>query len=257
MSGIPDPVDDVGEREREFWDEHVPKLERDARALQPRPRAEHEGDARRRRAAAGNEGPGLRLRGRGDGQLPRPAWSAGDGDRHQPRIGPPGRRAGSRGGQLDRVLAGELREGTFPEESFDVVVGRYALHHVEIPVIAPILNGLLRPGGRGAILETMGLNPLLNIARERMAGRAGVASYGSDDERPLDRGDLKVLRETFGSVELSIGEMRFLRIFDRNVLRFQKPAMARALGRIDDGLARMGLGVLSYHQIVSVSKREI
>ncbi len=88
-----------------------------------------------------------------------------------------------------------------------------------------------------------------------MAGRGGVASYGSDDERPIDRGDLRVLREAFGSVALSVGEMRFLRIFDRNVLRYSRPGAARALGAADDVLLRLGLGFLSYHQIVKVSKR--
>ena len=101
----------------------------------------------------------------------------------------------------------------------------------------------------------MGLNPLLNLARRRMAGRGGVASYGSEDERPLDRGDLRVLREAFGTVELAVGELRFLRIFDRNVLRFRHPRVARALGTADDGLARLGLGFLSYHQIVRVTRR--
>jgi hypothetical protein len=153
------------------------------------------------------------------------------------------------------LIAGELRPGTFAPGSFDAVVGRYALHHVDLRVIAPILNELLVAGGRGAFLETMGLNPLLNLARARMAGRGRVASYGSDDERPLDRGDLRVLRDAFGSVELSVGELRFLRIFDRNVLRYRNPRLAGALGRVDDGLARVGLGVLSYHQIVKVSKR--
>ena len=158
-------------------------------------------------------------------------------------------------GHSIELIAGELRAETFAPASFDAVVGRYALHHVDLRVIAPILSEVLRPGGRGAFLETMGLNPLLNFARARMAGHGGVASYGSEDERPLDRGDLRILREAFGTVELSVGELRFLRIFDRNVLRYRSPRLARALGTADDALARAGLGVLSYHQIVSVSKR--
>jgi SAM-dependent methyltransferase len=252
---MPDPVDGVGEREREFWDEHVPALERTLerynRGPEPNTRAmldavEPLGGMRVLDFACGAGVTANFLAQRG-AQVTGIDISPGS-------IRRAGELAEAAGNSIE-FIAGELRQGTFAPASFDVVVGRYALHHIDIPVIAPILNDLLAAGGRGAFLETMGLNPLLNIARKRMAGRGGVASYGSDDERPLDRGDLKVLRESFGSVELSIGEMRFLRIFDRNVLRFQKPALARALGAIDDGLGRLGLGVLSYHQIVRVTKR--
>jgi SAM-dependent methyltransferase len=151
-------------------------------------------------------------------------------------------------------VAGELTPATFAPGSFDAVVGHYALHHVDLEVIAPIFARVLAPGGRGAFVETMGLNPLLNLARRRLTGRGGVASYGSEDERPLDSADLRVLERHIGPVQRAVGEMRFLRIFDRNVLRYRRPAASRALGAIDDGLLRLGLGVLSYHQVVTVVK---
>jgi SAM-dependent methyltransferase len=151
-------------------------------------------------------------------------------------------------------IAGELTPATFPPGSFDAVVGHYALHHVNLNAIAPILNEILVPGGRGAFVETMGLNPLLNLSRRRLAGKGGVASYGSEDERPLDSLDLHVLERSIGSVERVVGEMRFLRILDRNVLRYRRPAASAALGALDDMLLRLGLGVLSYHQVVKVTK---
>ena len=101
----------------------------------------------------------------------------------------------------------------------------------------------------------MALNPLLNLARRSLPGRSGVASYGSEDERPLGREDLRVLEQAIGPVSLSVGQMRFLRIFDRNVLRYRRPRASRLLGRLDDGLLRAGLGVLSYHQVVAFAKR--
>jgi hypothetical protein len=122
-------------------------------------------------------------------------------------------------------------------------------------VIAPIFNTILRPGGRGGFVETMGLNPLLSFARNRLAGRAGVASYGSEDERPLERSDLRVLEASIGPVELSAGELRFLRIFDRNVLRYRSAAASKLLSVLDEGLARLGADSLSYHQVVRVLKR--
>jgi SAM-dependent methyltransferase len=166
-----------------------------------------------------------------------------------------GRELAERVGLEIDFVAGELNAESFPAESFDAVIGRYALHHVDLPLLAPVLNRLLVPGGRGAFLETMGLNPVLNLARNGLAGRAGVASYGSEDERPIDRRDLRVLREAFGSVELSVAELRFFRIFDRNVLRFRHARLARLLATLDDRLLRLGLGCLSYHQVLRVTKR--
>ena len=103
-------------------------------------------------------------------------------------------------------------------------------------------------------VETMGLNPLLNLSRRRLAGRWGVASYGTEDERPIERSDLRILERNLGAVQLHIGKMQFLRIFDRNVLRFRHRRASALLGRLDDGMARLGLGVLSYNQIVKVVK---
>lgn len=248
-------MSEVGNREREFWDQHVPELERILRRYKrgPEPNTKAMLDAveplRGRRVLDFACGAGVTaafLAARGA------VVTAID-------ISPASvRRAGElaeRAGVAIELVAGELTAETFAPESFDVIVGRYALHHVDLTVLAPILSDILVAGGRGAFLETMGLNPLLSFARQRMPGRAGVASYGSADERPLDRGDLAVLRGSFDTVALSVGEMRFLRIFDRNVLRFRRPGAARALGSIDDALLRLGLGRLSYHQVVEVAKR--
>ena len=140
-------------------------------------------------------------------------------------------------------------------KSFDAIAGRYALHHVDLTVIAPIFDAILVPGGVGGFVETMGLNPLLNLSRRRLAGRAGVASYGSEDERPLTGTDLRVLESEIGPVRLTTGRMEFLRIFDRNVLRHRHPRASTVLGSIDDALSRAGLTRLSYHQVVTVLKQ--
>ncbi len=151
-------------------------------------------------------------------------------------------------------LTGELRPETFAPASFDSIAGRFALHHVDLQVIAPILGNLLVAGGKGAFLETMGLNPLLNLSRRGLAGRGAVASYGSDDERPLRRGDLHALERDVGAVKLSVAKMQFLRMLDRNVLRGRRRRASRALGQADDLLLKLGLSRLSYHQVVELRK---
>lgn len=246
-------VSDVGERERAFWDEHVPDLEYCVAEYDAGPDANTrvmldalEPLAGRRVLdfACGSGVTACFLAARGANVLgvdisPRSIEQAGQ--------------LAERAGVAAEFVAGELTIDSFPPESFDAVAGHYALHHVDLTVIAPIFRELLVPGGRGAFVETMGLNPLLTLSRRLLRGRAGIASYGSDDERPLDRADLRVLEMNVGPVELAVGQLDFLRIFDRNVLRYRHPALSRLAGRGDDALLRLGLGVLSYHQVVTFS----
>lgn len=265
-------IDDVGARERAFWDEHVPDLAHILRRYEKGPDLNTKAmiDAIRPvrgarvldfACGAGVTAAFLAQRGARVTAIDISPGSIERARQLAERVGASERVGESEcvgaservGGSIEFVV-GELTPTTFPAHSFDAVVGRYALHHVDLTVIAPILERILIPGGVGSFMETMGLNPLLSFSRRRIAGRAGVASYGSEDERPLDRSDLRVLEESIGKVSLTVGQMQFLRIFDRNVLRFRHRRTAAALGALDDLLARLGLGVLSYHQVVKVTK---
>jgi SAM-dependent methyltransferase len=148
----------------------------------------------------------------------------------------------------------QLTGDTFQPGSFDAVIGRYALHHVDVAAISTVLANILVEGGRGAFVETMGLNPILRLSRRWLTGKGPVASYGSDDEHPLVADDLRVLGANIGRVSLEVGQMRFLRIFDRNVLRGRMPRAGKALAWIDDRLKDAGATRWSYHQVVIVDK---
>ncbi len=247
-------MSEVGAREQAFWDGHVPDLERCVRQYEagPDPNTQAMLDAveplQGRRVLDFACGAGLTaafLAQRG---------ALVTGIDISPASIERARELAERVGLSIELLAGELTPATFPPGSFDAVVGHYALHHVDLTVVAPILGEILVPGGRGAFVETMGLNPLLNLSRRRLAGRGRVASYGSEDERPLDASDLRVLERSVGGVQRAVGEMRFLRILDRNVLHYRRPVASAVLGALDDLLLRLGLGVLSYHQVVKVTK---
>jgi 2-polyprenyl-3-methyl-5-hydroxy-6-metoxy-1,4-benzoquinol methylase len=135
--------------------------------------------------------------------------------------------------------------------TFDRVVGRFALHHVDVVAVAPLLASRLRPGGVAAFLETMDTNPLLRLARRHLIGRFGIPRLGTLDEHPLTRTDLAVLGNSFGELELRVPRMSFLRILDRKVLRFRSRPASRALSAVDDLLlTRFHLGSWSYHQLL-------
>jgi 2-polyprenyl-3-methyl-5-hydroxy-6-metoxy-1,4-benzoquinol methylase len=139
---------------------------------------------------------------------------------------------------------------------FDGIVGRYALHHIDCAAVAPVLAGLVTAGGRAAFLETMATNPLLNLARNRIIGRFGVVRLGTLDEHPLTTRDFAVLRDAFGDLRVELGQMRFLRIFDRQVLRYRHRRASAALGAVDDALYRLApsLKGLSFHQVLVLTK---
>jgi SAM-dependent methyltransferase len=137
-----------------------------------------------------------------------------------------------------------------PTCSFDAAVGQYALHHVDLTTIAPRMRRVMKPDAVGAFVETMALNPVLNLARQYFSGRGLVARYGSDDEQPLGPVQLATLKTEFGDLALETREMAFMRILDRNLFRYRSRPISHAAGRIDDWLLSRGLGHLSYHQVV-------
>lgn len=134
---------------------------------------------------------------------------------------------------------------------FDAIIGRFALHHVDVAETAPRLAGLLAPGGTSAFVETMAANPILRIARNRLIGHYGIPRYGSLDEHPLTAGDLAVLEQHLGSVTYCTAQPTFLRIVDRQLLRFRSPIVSRVLAAIDDRLFAGERAIRwSYQQVI-------
>jgi SAM-dependent methyltransferase len=151
-------------------------------------------------------------------------------------------------------LTGRLAE--HPElGAFDRIVGRFALHHVDVAAVAPLLAARLRPGGVAAFIETMDSNPVLRLARRHLVGRFGIPRFGTLDEHPLTQHDLVVLERAFGDLDVRVPWLTFLRIFDRQVLGYRSARATRLLGSVDDLLLRRGLESWSYHQLLVLTKR--
>lgn len=119
-----------------------------------------------------------------------------------------------------------LRSGTF-----DVVVGRWILHHIDLRPAASELAGLLAPGGRAVFLENSGANPAVNFARDHVAGRFGIPRLGTKDERPLVAEDWQVFR-----------------------YRYRFRAVASICHSLDRLIARSGLRKYSHRVLVVAEK---
>jgi SAM-dependent methyltransferase len=156
-----------------------------------------------------------------------------------------------RAARADASIVTGLLESHHDLGTFDRIVGRFALHHVDVAAAAPLLASHLRPGGVGAFLETMDSNPLLRLARRHLVGRYGIPRFGTLDEHPLTHTDLALLKAAFGELELRVPRMTFFRIFDRQVLRHRSRRASRAIGALDDLLlTRFHLDSWSYHQLL-------
>ena len=141
--------------------------------------------------------------------------------------------------------------------TFDRIVGRFALHHVDVAAVAPLLAERLAPQGVAAFTETMDSNPVLRLARRHLVGRFGIPRFGTLDEHPLTRRDLSVLESAFGELTIRAPRLTFFRILDRQVLLHRSRVASRVLGGLDDLLLRLRLDSLSYHQLLVLRRPDV
>lgn len=108
-----------------------------------------------------------------------------------------------RPGGAARFVVAPAEQTGLPDASFDRIVGKWVLHHVDVAGAARETRRLLRPGGRGVFFENQDRNPLLRLARGRLYGSRHLHWVGTRDERALTRADLDSLRANFDSFELA------------------------------------------------------
>jgi ubiquinone/menaquinone biosynthesis C-methylase UbiE len=67
-----------------------------------------------------------------------------------------------------RLVATAAEQLPFEDESFDIVVGKAVLHHLDVTRAAPELHRVLRDGGRAAFSEPLATNPMITFARDHL-----------------------------------------------------------------------------------------
>lgn len=155
------------------------------------------------------------------------------------------------GGHTATFVAAPVERTGLPSASFDVIVGRWILHHVDLQAAAGELARLLVPGGgRAVFLENSGANPILNFARDHIAGRFGIPRLGTKDERPLVRQDWRMLEESFASVHPEFPIVDVFELMNRQVFRYRSPHVAFVCHGLDRLIGRSGLRKYSYRVLV-------
>jgi SAM-dependent methyltransferase len=139
--------------------------------------------------------------------------------------------------------------------SFDLVVGKWLLHHVDLERAAAEVHRLLAPGGHGLFVENQAANPVLRFARNHVAGRAGIPRYGTPDEHPLTRDDYKLMARQAGQLRLHYPDFCFFSLLSRQVLRHRSTTLRSALAGADRVIYRRVPRArrFSYHVIVELT----
>ncbi|MGH2796126.1 MAG: methyltransferase domain-containing protein [Thermoleophilaceae bacterium] len=123
--------------------------------------------------------------------------------------------ARARAGAEARFLTAAAERTGLPDASFDRVVGKWVLHHVDVAEAADEIHRVLRPGGRAVFFENQDRNPLLRSARRHLWGARRLNWVGTPDEHPLTRADFETLERTFDSLELGYPSFYFFEALSR------------------------------------------
>lgn len=118
----------------------------------------------------------------------------------------------------------------FADESFDVVVGKAVLHHLNVGLSARHLYRVLKKDGKATFTEPMGMNPFLQFGRDYVP-YPGKNPRGID--QPLTYDDIERWGQDFR--EFSYRELQLFSMFER-VLGFNR--RLPFLQRIDDILLK-------------------
>lgn len=108
----------------------------------------------------------------------------------------------------------------YADDSFDLVVGVFILHHVMLDRCMPQIRRVLRPGGKALFLETSATSKLLMFFRTHVVGRFGVVKYQDEIEYPLTERDIEYISSVFdGRCTVHYVPFTFLRMIDSHIFR--------------------------------------
>jgi SAM-dependent methyltransferase len=126
-------------------------------------------------------------------------------------------------------IAAPAEASGLDSDSFDWVVGLWALHHTEVDASSSEIHRVLKPEGRAVFIETSALNPLLRFARRRLVGRWGIRQFGTPDEHPITKDDLQLLEGKFRKSVVDFPHVMFLSMLDRHIFNQRSPRLTELL----------------------------
>jgi SAM-dependent methyltransferase len=130
-----------------------------------------------------------------------------------------------------KFLVDNAENTSFSSKSFDLIIGRAILHHLDLRSSYAELSRLIKNDGRVVFLEPLGHNPLINLFRRL------TPKLRTEDEHPFTMSDLTLLHEYFNNVNLKYFNFFTIALVPfRNFFFFS--ALYNALSRLDNFLLK-------------------
>lgn len=92
------------------------------------------------------------------------------------------------------AVHGDATMSPFPDHYFDMIFGKWILHHLSIEAAVKEMKRILKPNGTAIFIEPMS-NPIINIYRKL------TPALRTSGEHPLKKKDLKLFNQKFSYVE--------------------------------------------------------
>jgi SAM-dependent methyltransferase len=137
---------------------------------------------------------------------------------------------------------------TFPDGSFDMVIGEGILHHLDLEQSFSEIARVLRPDGRAIFQEPLGHNPAIEIFRWL------TPQLRTKDEHPLHRCDLALANRYFAHTDV-----RYFHLTSFLALPFRRTRLfvptVKALDRLDAAIFKLipPAGYLSWYAVMELS----
>lgn len=93
-------------------------------------------------------------------------------------------------------LVMDVENTLFEDSSFDIVTGMGIIHHLDIKKIYAETSRILNINGHAIFFEPLGHNPVFNLFRKM------TPKIRTEDEHPLMRKDLRMLKKYFNKIEI-------------------------------------------------------
>jgi SAM-dependent methyltransferase len=147
-----------------------------------------------------------------------------------------------------RFLEMDAENMTFPDRSFDLVIGEGILHHLDLEKSYREIARVLRDKGRAVFQEPLGHNPAIEAFRRL------TPSLRTKDEHPLHRADLKLAERYFTQTHNHFFHLTsFIALIFRRTRVFSPTV--NALDRFDAALFRLipAMGFLAWYSVMEMS----
>ena len=141
---------------------------------------------------------------------------------------------------------------TFADATFDLVVGRSILHHLDWEVAIREVSRILKPGGVAVFTEPLGGNPAAKLIR-KLTPKARTR-----DERPIERGQILFADRIIGKGRHRYGNLLSVPLGMATSLMLQSPEnlLLKAADPLDRLIARTPMKYWMRQAVLAWEKRQ-